>query len=40
VRPDVESAPLEVVILGAGFGGLCMAIKLLEAGIRDFAVIS
>ncbi|HVN43169.1 MAG TPA: NAD(P)/FAD-dependent oxidoreductase [Steroidobacteraceae bacterium] len=29
----------EVVILGAGFGGLCMAIKLLEAGIDDFVVL-
>lgn len=25
-----------VAILGAGFGGLCMAIKLLEAGLDDF----
>jgi len=29
----------EVAILGAGFGGLCMAIKLLEAGIDDFVVL-
>lgn len=27
-----------VAILGAGFGGLCMAIKLLEAGHDDFTV--
>jgi len=30
---------LEVVIVGAGFGGLCMGIRLLEAGIRDFLVL-
>lgn len=29
----------EVVILGAGMSGLCMAYKLQRAGIRDFAVI-
>lgn len=28
-----------VVIVGAGFGGLCMAIKLLEEGIRDFVIL-
>ena len=30
---------LEVVIVGAGFGGLCMGIRLLKAGIRDFLVL-
>ncbi|MGE5452146.1 MAG: flavin-containing monooxygenase [Acidobacteriota bacterium] len=30
---------VEVAIAGAGFGGLCMAIQLLEAGIRDFVVL-
>ena len=29
----------EVAILGAGFGGLCMGIKLLEAGIRRFVIL-
>jgi len=29
----------EVAIVGAGFGGLCMAIKLLEDGIRDFVIL-
>ena len=35
------SAPreLEVAIVGAGFGGLCMGMKLLEAGIRDFVIL-
>lgn len=28
-----------VIILGAGFGGLCMAIKLWESGQRDFLVL-
>jgi cation diffusion facilitator CzcD-associated flavoprotein CzcO len=31
--------PLEVIIVGAGFGGLCMAIKLREAGIHDFVIL-
>jgi cation diffusion facilitator CzcD-associated flavoprotein CzcO len=29
----------DVVIIGAGFAGLCMAIKLKEAGIHDFVVL-
>jgi cation diffusion facilitator CzcD-associated flavoprotein CzcO len=29
----------EVAIIGAGFGGLGMAIKLLEQGIRDFVIL-
>lgn len=35
-----DQAPREfgVAILGAGFAGLCMAIKLLEAGRQDFIV--
>jgi cation diffusion facilitator CzcD-associated flavoprotein CzcO len=28
-----------VVIVGAGFGGLCMAIRLKQAGIHDFVVL-
>lgn len=34
VRPEFE-----VAIVGAGFGGLCMAIRLLEEGIRDFVIL-
>ena len=29
----------DVVIAGAGFGGLCMGIKLLEQGNRDFVIL-
>ncbi len=29
----------DVVIVGAGFGGLCMGIQLKEAGIRDFVIL-
>lgn len=28
-----------VIILGAGFGGLCMAVKLLESGFTDFLIL-
>ena len=41
-RPvDPASLPerVEVAIVGAGFGGLCLAIKLLEEGIRDFVIL-
>ncbi|MCE5288398.1 MAG: NAD(P)/FAD-dependent oxidoreductase [Nocardiaceae bacterium] len=34
MRPDHE-----VVVIGAGFSGLCAAIKLREAGINDFIVL-
>jgi cation diffusion facilitator CzcD-associated flavoprotein CzcO len=30
---------VEVLIVGAGFSGLCMAIKLLESGMKDFLLI-
>jgi cation diffusion facilitator CzcD-associated flavoprotein CzcO len=30
---------LDVLIVGAGFGGLCMAIRLLEQGERNFVVL-
>jgi len=30
---------LKVVVIGAGFGGLCMGIKLKEAGYRDFVIL-
>ncbi|MFN7813874.1 MAG: NAD(P)-binding protein, partial [Planctomycetia bacterium] len=31
-------APLGVAILGAGFAGLCMAVKLVQSGQRDVAI--
>lgn len=31
--------PLGVAIIGAGFGGIGMAIRLKQAGIRDFIVV-
>ena len=31
--------PVKVAIVGGGFGGLCMAIKLREAGIEDFVLL-
>jgi len=34
-----ESTESTVAIIGAGFAGICMAIKLLEAGIRDFVIL-
>ncbi|MFZ5723077.1 MAG: flavin-containing monooxygenase [Pseudomonadota bacterium] len=36
-QPQVQET--DVVIVGAGFGGLCMAIKLLEAGNRNFVLL-
>jgi len=33
-----EAAEIGVAILGAGFAGLCMAIKLLESGRRDVVI--
>jgi cation diffusion facilitator CzcD-associated flavoprotein CzcO len=37
--PEGPVAQLDVVIVGAGFGGLCMAIQLLERGERGFLVL-
>jgi cation diffusion facilitator CzcD-associated flavoprotein CzcO len=31
--------PVDVLIVGAGFSGLCMGIKLLEAGMKSFLII-
>jgi cation diffusion facilitator CzcD-associated flavoprotein CzcO len=40
VERHVDSAdPLEAIVVGAGFSGICMAIKLREAGIERFAVL-
>ena len=34
-----ETTPFEVLIVGAGFAGICAGIKLLERGIRDFKIL-
>ncbi len=34
-----EQRSLDAVIVGAGFGGLCMAIKLRDAGIENFVIL-
>src|SRR5690606_1931110 len=39
VNLDVRELSTKVAIVGGGFGGLCMAIKLREAGIEDFVVL-
>jgi cation diffusion facilitator CzcD-associated flavoprotein CzcO len=31
--------PVDVLIAGAGFSGICRGIQLLEAGIKDFLII-
>lgn len=37
---DLSQQPvLDVAIIGAGFGGLCMAIKLREAGYQNIAIL-
>ncbi|MCG8671552.1 MAG: NAD(P)/FAD-dependent oxidoreductase [Pseudomonadales bacterium] len=44
-QPPIEPAAgsqvkrVDVAIVGAGFGGLCMAIKLLEQGNRNFVIL-
>ncbi|MEH6474309.1 MAG: NAD(P)/FAD-dependent oxidoreductase [Sneathiella sp.] len=45
-RPELEDGSnetaqktLDVIIIGAGFAGVCMGIKLLEAGISDFVIL-
>lgn len=40
-RPPIpaQTNPLDFAIVGAGFGGMCMAIKLLEQGNRNFLIV-
>ena len=38
-RPEVARAHVRVLIVGAGFAGLAMAVRLKEAGIDDFVVL-
>src|SRR5215469_11594438 len=39
LRPMPEHSPYRVVVVGAGFGGIGMAIALKQAGIEDFMVL-
>ena len=34
-----QSETVDMVIVGAGFGGLCMAIKMREAGNDNFVIL-
>lgn len=36
--PDVNAETLEVLVIGAGFSGICAGIKLREAGITNFRI--
>ena len=36
---QTQPADLSVVIVGSGFAGLCMAIRLLQSGVSDFLVL-
>jgi len=36
---SATTAPLDVLVIGTGFSGLCMAIKLKEDGVRNFLVL-
>ena len=36
---SAKTISVDVAIVGAGFGGLCMAIKLREAGNEDFVIL-
>ena len=37
-RPGRDESPLDVIVIGTGFSGVCAGIKLLEAGIRNFRI--
>ncbi len=36
---DTEPAVLDVVIIGAGFSGVCMGYRLLQTGMKDFVIL-
>ncbi|MEH6547918.1 MAG: NAD(P)-binding protein, partial [Sneathiella sp.] len=38
-RPESDELILDVLIIGAGFSGVCMGVKLLEAGITEFVIL-
>jgi len=37
--PESAVTNVQVLIVGAGFSGLCMGIKLLEAGMKSFLIV-
>jgi len=37
--PNSAGTNVDVLIVGAGFSGLCMGIKILEAGMESFLII-
>ncbi|HET8708100.1 MAG TPA: NAD(P)-binding protein, partial [Pseudomonadales bacterium] len=36
---EIKDRSVDVAIVGSGFGGLCMAIKLREAGNDNFVIL-
>lgn len=38
-EPESAQEQYDVVVIGSGFSGICMGIKLLEAGIRNFVIL-
>lgn len=38
-RAKTADRPLEVLVIGAGFSGLCMGIQLRQAGVEDFLIL-
>jgi cation diffusion facilitator CzcD-associated flavoprotein CzcO len=39
ITPNSALPGVDILIVGAGFSGICMGIKLLEAGIKSFLII-
>jgi cyclohexanone monooxygenase len=39
MQPDPSATKHRIVIVGAGPGGICMAIKLKQAGVEDFVIL-
>lgn len=39
IGPNGRGRDVDVLVVGAGFGGLCMGIKLLEAGRTNFVIL-
>ena len=39
MRSKISSEALEVLIIGAGFAGICLGKRLLDAGISNFLIV-